>query len=370
MGKKYGKLLVIEYTGRQKSRHRFNCRCDCGNVTNVEQWKLINGYVKSCGCLSREQTIERKLKDITGQKFGLLTVIERVRIDGIAYWKCLCDCGNEKIVLHSYLTQGNVKSCGCINTKNISGKTYGYLTVIKRVDGKDKLHSYWECICKCGNIKIAKYSELVNNQTKSCGCYDITEYDKTIVGKKFNKLLVLYRTKTKNNEGYYLCKCDCGNLKEIRGTFIKGGKQFSCGCERRKKGKSNKRWTGTNIVERYLRGCIQNWYDKTKEKYSYLCIITNDKAEVVHHLYPFHKIIKEMFIILNINPKENINDYSNDELLLMRETVIKLHEKYGLGVCLTNEIHREFHKVYGHIDFSEQDFYTYYINKTGKNFIN
>ena len=56
-----------------------------------------------------------KLIDITGQRFGKLTVIENVgKIDGRRYhWKCLCDCGNEKILEGSVLRSGNTKSCGC-----------------------------------------------------------------------------------------------------------------------------------------------------------------------------------------------------------------------------------------------------------------
>ena len=49
-------------------------------------------------------------KDITGQRFGRWTVIERV--NG-RQWKCVCDCGTEKIVFAYNLTSGKSKSCGC-----------------------------------------------------------------------------------------------------------------------------------------------------------------------------------------------------------------------------------------------------------------
>ena len=58
-------------------------------------------------------------EDITGKKYGFLTVIEQIDdyIDkkGIHYarWKCKCDCGNYKEVIGNSLRQGNVKSCGC-----------------------------------------------------------------------------------------------------------------------------------------------------------------------------------------------------------------------------------------------------------------
>lgn len=54
--------------------------------------------------------------DITGQRFGHLTVIERVESDPNRKewrWKCLCDCGNYTVVPSYRLRTGGVKSCGC-----------------------------------------------------------------------------------------------------------------------------------------------------------------------------------------------------------------------------------------------------------------
>lgn len=53
----------------------------------------------------------------TGQKFGLLTVVERTKNDerGHARWSCTCECGGTKDVDSSSLKNGKVKSCGCLN---------------------------------------------------------------------------------------------------------------------------------------------------------------------------------------------------------------------------------------------------------------
>lgn len=52
---------------------------------------------------------------IEGEKFGRLTAIEYHHTENKRrYWKCLCDCGNEKIVRGDRLTSGNVRSCGCL----------------------------------------------------------------------------------------------------------------------------------------------------------------------------------------------------------------------------------------------------------------
>lgn len=60
-------------------------------------------------------------KDIIGRKIGKLLVVELDHYDKIAqkyYYKCKCDCGNECIVFRNYLLTSHVKSCGCNLTKN------------------------------------------------------------------------------------------------------------------------------------------------------------------------------------------------------------------------------------------------------------
>lgn len=58
-----------------------------------------------------------KLKDITGQKFGKLTVIKFSHINKSSYWLCKCDCGKEKVIWINSLKQGSTRSCGCLNLK-------------------------------------------------------------------------------------------------------------------------------------------------------------------------------------------------------------------------------------------------------------
>lgn len=50
--------------------------------------------------------------------------------------------------------------------KNIAGKKYGFLTVLKRAERT----SYWKCECDCGNITETRKDRLISGWTKSCGC--------------------------------------------------------------------------------------------------------------------------------------------------------------------------------------------------------
>lgn len=56
-----------------------------------------------------------KKQDISGNKYGSLTAIERVGLDksGHSLWKCVCDCGKESTVRLDDLKTGGTRSCGC-----------------------------------------------------------------------------------------------------------------------------------------------------------------------------------------------------------------------------------------------------------------
>ena len=62
-----------------------------------------------------------KLIDITGQKFGRLTVLKYI---SYPKWLCLCDCGKDKIIRGNDLKSGKTQSCGCLRIdKNIEFKS-------------------------------------------------------------------------------------------------------------------------------------------------------------------------------------------------------------------------------------------------------
>lgn len=73
-------------------------------------------------------------KDLTGQRFGRLTVLERAGGGHSVTWKCQCDCGGMAIVSSSHLTHQDTKSCGCLRKEATSKqfRTHGAATHGKR----------------------------------------------------------------------------------------------------------------------------------------------------------------------------------------------------------------------------------------------
>jgi hypothetical protein len=115
------------------------------------------------------------LKDITGNKYGKLTVLSYA---GGGKWECRCDCGKTVTARGDHLKSGNTVSCGCQNEKNIhakkrnmkdiTGEIHGDLEVLRYVRS-DKTGTVWECKCHlCGKI-VELRGDYVRQYT-SCGC--------------------------------------------------------------------------------------------------------------------------------------------------------------------------------------------------------
>lgn len=186
----------------------------------------------------------QKLIDETGNKYGLLTVIEPTRDkNNRAAWLCKCECGNTKIVRGSDLREGKITSCGrgCKLRyqrsgvfKDETGKQYGRLTVLYRAPYKKNDNKVlWHCRCSCGNECDVRGADLRSGKIVSCGCYkaeqssDLQFKDET--GHQYGYLTVLSLVK-KSPEAIWLCKCKCGNLKEVSGQMLRNGNTKSCGC--------------------------------------------------------------------------------------------------------------------------------------------
>jgi len=186
----------------------------------------------------------RPIINLIGEKYGKLTVIQRVKrpehiLHG-TYWLCSCDCGGEIIVNAGDLKKGGTASCGCMRFNNLKGKTFGRLTVLYLDDitPKDSSGSLkWVCQCDCGNIKSISSSALVKNKTKSCGCLQKEtasfklrkpKNHKNIVNMKFGKLTVI--NKDIEDDSFLWCICDCGNKTRVNYHNLINDGTKSCGC--------------------------------------------------------------------------------------------------------------------------------------------
>lgn len=112
-----------------------------------------------------------KLIDLTGQRFGRLTVIERAE-DYISpkaqpqpAWLCRCDCGNIRTIVGHALRSGHTNSCGCIASEKArvlgNTSTHGL--------SKTRLHKLWRGMKdRCYNPKCPSYPHYGNRGITVC----------------------------------------------------------------------------------------------------------------------------------------------------------------------------------------------------------
>ncbi len=115
VGNEYGYLTVIRYLEKKKRNHYYLCRCFCGNEVAVQRGNLMNGSQQSCGCMRGTHV---DVRDLIGQRFGKLTVLEYVgKVPEYGgkprnSYRCLCACGNECVVSRKNLVVGKTTTCG------------------------------------------------------------------------------------------------------------------------------------------------------------------------------------------------------------------------------------------------------------------
>ena len=179
-GKKYNRLAVVNFSHRSKGRAWWNCICDCGNKCVVAGNQLRRGSIGSCGCFRRDKITERRRLKLIGKTFNYWTVIGDggKKDHGDSLWLCKCRCGTERMVVGGALMRNGSKSCGCYSIEEVSerrrakltGKKFDRLTVIRGAGNAKSGGSLWECVCSCGNRKIATAGRLLSGVTRSCGC--------------------------------------------------------------------------------------------------------------------------------------------------------------------------------------------------------
>jgi len=116
--------------------------------------------------------MSRKTIDITGQKFRMLTVVEKVGATetNISLWKCKCDCGNEKVVPRKNLIGGGTRSCGCLHSK----KQLQHGNAVR--GSRTKLYNIWISMRqRCSNSSHRYYKRYGGRGISVCGEWDTFE---------------------------------------------------------------------------------------------------------------------------------------------------------------------------------------------------
>ena len=189
-----------------------------------------------------------KFIDMTGERIGSFTVIQRVENSksGLTRWLCQCDCGNSfECNAGTLRRKEHPISCPkCAlelkhlnNAKDLTGKVFGRLRVVG-VEKDGDNHYKQKCQCECGNTILVRPYFLIHGDITSCGCHN------PFINANVQSEFALSRIKDLSNKKYgswtpleynsdlhkWKCKCDCGNISYITTSNLKRGLSKSCGC--------------------------------------------------------------------------------------------------------------------------------------------
>ena len=105
----------LKYDKKKGMHNYWLCKCECGTVKSVNGQSLRKGKSMSCGCLQKELASQKGCSHLIGKQFGRLTVIKQLPSrNRKSFWLCKCECGKEHVASGNSLIQGLVKSCGCL----------------------------------------------------------------------------------------------------------------------------------------------------------------------------------------------------------------------------------------------------------------
>lgn len=161
-----------------------------------------------------------------------------------------------------------------------------------------------------------------------------------LTGKRFGKLTVIERDCDKNNLTHWVCKCDCGATKSVRGQHLRNGLIVSCGCyaklaSAQAKTKKNKIEICKNYAKVYLSNsnkvCIIDIEDV--EKIKNYCWALNPFGYATTHISTSKRLLMHR-LICNVGGKKGYGavDHINHDKLDNRKRNLRFFETNTLNL--------------------------------------
>ena len=187
-----------------------------------------------------------------------------------------------------------------------------------------------------------------------------------------NKVLTLLPNRTRssilgksrqcNLLGYhYLTNCYSDNENEfLKTNYLEmDNLQLSKHLNRTERGIAQHLWVlglyrpkekhNYDTLANYVRAKTIVWKNKIKDENNWTCCLTGKHSNIVlHHCRSFNLLLLEAIDDLDFEIKNDLDDYTQQELDSFVEHFLYLQEYYGEYCCITESIHKLFHGIYGY----------------------
>lgn len=174
IGETYNNIQVLADLGTKDKGRIFLCKCLlCGK--EYEVWSKHIGFTNAC----KECNAKSNIVNIAGRRYGRLIALEYMgRKNGRTLWRCQCDCGNETITGYSNLINGITRSCGCLEEENrlanmklaTKNRTKSVSNPLEfGVINQHPLYSIWSSmLTRCNNSNRKSYKHYGGRGIKVC----------------------------------------------------------------------------------------------------------------------------------------------------------------------------------------------------------
>ena len=220
VGTTIGNLHILDYRREYKPNYRlmFFIHCLlCDNERWMSYYSVKNPRVRGCGCKLRKDLENQKFGALTAK---YPTKERKVRT---IIWHCECECGKTAEVASSDLLDGSIRSCGCVyndrRLRDLTGQTFGRLTALYPLEERlaRKKEIIWHCKCSCGKTVQVRTASLTAGDTKSCGC--ISQELNPILGKQNSEKLLELCVEGTNLHLLDPAKIPSHNTSGVKGVY-------------------------------------------------------------------------------------------------------------------------------------------------------
>ena len=170
---------------------------------------------------------------------------------------------------------------GGATARDEAGNRYGRLLVLKRAGSTKNREAQWLCRCDCGNERVVRGSSLRREHSKSCGCLRKGKRREGTneVGNKYGRWIVLQRAERKGkwNGARWLCRCSCGTEREVDQAHLRDSSSKSCGCLKNELTKSRNRRIALPAGQAAINNKFSSWKLNAKRR-GYKWELTKEQA--------------------------------------------------------------------------------------------
>jgi hypothetical protein len=289
-------------------------------------------------------------------------------------------CGYKwKAIAKSVITNGNgCSECSKINLRNKYSYSFEYIKEYIESKGfklhsKEYINSKQDLILECpeGHIlpkcfdsfrdrpNCTRCQQIKNNLSKRIPYEILIQYL-----KEDNFEFIEFPEEYLNRNSLITYKCIKGHINTMKiREYLKNRNCQTCTwinqSESQRGCKGNNWQGGKTEIKNGLKALMSQWKKESMINCNYKCVITKGWFDDIHHLYSFNQILNDSIKELNFQLKNSFGDYISDELEKLYNQVLLNHYKHPLGVCLTKNVHKLFHKYYGNRNNTPEQFYEF-----------